>query len=93
MNKKVETAKEDKKEEETSLDNDKKDVPEVEAQKTDTVEPNNEDKGFVLVDPPKNNTPNKMIIIILFTFSSPTKISIKYIYLKHNKIKVEFTKH
>ena len=57
MNKKVETAKEDKKEEETSLDNDKKDVPEVEAQKTDTVEPNNEDKGFVLVDPPKNNTP------------------------------------
>ena len=57
MNKKVETAKEDKKEEETSLDNDKKDVPEVEAQKTDTIEPNNEDKGFVLVDPPKNNTP------------------------------------
>ena len=57
MNNKVETAKEDKKEEETSLDNDKKDVPEVEAQKTDTIEPNNEDKGFVLVDPPKNNTP------------------------------------
>ena len=57
MNKKVETAKEDKKEEETSLDNDKKGVPEVEAQKTDTIEPNNEDKGFVLVDPPKNNTP------------------------------------
>ena len=57
MNKKVETAKEDKKEEETSLDNDKKDIPEVEAQKTDTIEPNNEDKGFVLVDPPKNNTP------------------------------------